>query len=359
MTFREVGLCTFAVILSACGGEGSGTEAGPPDAGIVVDAAPVIDAMPVPDASQNPTTLRASGLYATDDSEALAPGVRIYEPQGQLWSDGASKERWIYLPPGTQIDTSDMNFWVYPRGTRLWKEFWSEGVRVETRLLYKLRSAPGVGSWFMGSFVWNEEQTDAVLRNAGEDDALGTEHDVPSYIECLKCHGGMADIGIGVSAFALDHTGSGLTLNQLIAEGRLSHPPAGSGPIYFPLPGSSVEQEALRYVHANCGSCHNPSSEIFQSGDARMNFRIFTDSSLNAVTTMPAYTTAVCQQMEKPVSGAEAVIVPGSPETSAAWIRMGLRSNKDQMPQIATDVVDENGRANVAAWISSMSGSCP
>ena len=76
-----------------------------------------------------PARLTETGLYADLRADALAPGVLPYRPQFELWSDGASKRRWISLPPGTRIDTSDMDSWQFPEGTKLWKEFSRDNVR--------------------------------------------------------------------------------------------------------------------------------------------------------------------------------------------------------------------------------------
>src|SRR5688572_31053294 len=55
----------------------------------------------------------------------------------QLWADGATKRRWLFLPDGAQIDSADPDHWRFPAGTRLWKEFTRDGVRVETRIMHK------------------------------------------------------------------------------------------------------------------------------------------------------------------------------------------------------------------------------
>ena len=51
------------------------------------------------------------------------------------------KTRWVYLPPDTTIDTSNMDEWNFPVGTKFWKQFVVGGVIVETRMLHK--TAPG------------------------------------------------------------------------------------------------------------------------------------------------------------------------------------------------------------------------
>ena len=103
-------------------------------------------------------------------------------PRFELWSDGATKRRWMRLPPGTQIDTKDPDSWQFPNGTRFWKEFTRDGVRVETRFLQKVRDAPE--DWVAGGYLWNDDQSDATLSTAGAVDALGTGHDVPAAGRC-------------------------------------------------------------------------------------------------------------------------------------------------------------------------------
>src|SRR5690349_12344978 len=79
---------------------------------------------PQPDAGEpitGPTNLSETGLYADFPSRTLAAGVIRYSPRFELWSDGADKARFLLLPAGTTIDTSDMDNWVFPVGTKAWK----------------------------------------------------------------------------------------------------------------------------------------------------------------------------------------------------------------------------------------------
>ena len=90
-----------------------------------------------------PTELRCTGLYSDWDSKTVATDAQLYDPGLHLWSDGADKTRWIYLPAGQKIDTSDMDEWAFPVGTKIWKEFRlsladaATETRIETRLLWK------------------------------------------------------------------------------------------------------------------------------------------------------------------------------------------------------------------------------
>lgn len=356
-TIKRVGLLTIGMVLAACGGGTGDGGSGAPDAQVVPDAMQIPDATPIPDSPLMPSTLRETGLYADFDSGVFAPGVREFRPVAELWSDGAAKRRWMYLPPGSQIDTSDMDYWRYPVGTKLWKEFRRDGVRVETRMLYKIRAGQGVGSWFMRAYVWNAEQTEAVERRGGQDNVLGTDHDVPSELECLQCHGNVPDVALGFSAVAIDYANEGVTLDALVAEGALSHPPAGPGPVYFPVPGAPVDRNALLYLHINCSGCHNPTSEIFNSGDAIQNLRLNVNS-LGSVEQTPAFATSVCQATQKDIAGADQIITPGDPDASAMFLRMNLRGVEEQMPKIGTELVDPVGIDAVRVWINAIQ-SCP
>src|SRR4051812_30454775 len=85
-----------------------------------------------------PATLAETGLCVDAGCTQIAAGILPYKPRFELWSDAATKRRWIYLPPGTTIDTTDMDHWVFPVGTKLWKEFTRDGIRVETRLVMRV-----------------------------------------------------------------------------------------------------------------------------------------------------------------------------------------------------------------------------
>jgi len=187
-----------------------------------------------------PRLLSQTGLAVSGQQP---PTIHRYTPRYQLWSDGAEKRRWLFLPERAQIDTSVPDDWRFPRGTKLWKEFTRDGVRVETRILYKY--GDGRDDWSMAAYLWRNDQTDAELLPAGLQNALGTPHDVPTAGQCWACHGGRASRVLGVSETQLDPT--------LLAETRLfSHQPRAPQ-----LPGTALDTEALGYLHANCSHCHN------------------------------------------------------------------------------------------------------
>lgn len=283
-----------------------------------------------------PPRLSQTGLYADMMAQTLAEGVIAYEPLGQLWADDAAKQRWIWLPPGAQIDTTDMDVWRYPVGTKLWKEFSVAGVRLETRLIEKLAS----GEWRMVAYAWNAEQREAHAAPLGIKDAAGTAHDIPDAEACKTCHEGLADRVLGFSALQLAHPGAGMTLDRLIAEGRLSVNPAAP----LMLPGDSVAQTALSYLHANCGHCHRPDRK---RAEREISVYFWQESeSLASVEDTVTYSSLVKNK------------------SSALWVdavlaRMQTRGNTQQMPPLATKQVDTRGVAAVSAWLMRLRAAFP
>ena len=109
-----------------------------------------------------PGSLRDTGLFESGSVDLARPGVRSFSPQYPLWSDGATKRRWVSMPAGGVIDASRAAAWKFPAGIRFWKEFSVGGRRVETRLIEHLAD----GSWQFASYVWNPEGTEAALAPA-------------------------------------------------------------------------------------------------------------------------------------------------------------------------------------------------
>jgi hypothetical protein len=288
--------------------------------------------------------LSQTGLYSDIVNRTLNQDIIEYQPQFVLWSDSASKNRWLYLPPGTQIDTSNMDYWVYPVGTRAWKEFTRDGVLVETRLLHKY----GANQWAMVAYQWNSAGTEATPVPAGVQNASSTQHDIPSSADCTTCHDKMEDKLLSVSAIQLSHTLPGKNLMDLAQEGKLTNPPSAP----FTLPGNATDRAALGYLHANCGLCHNENSFVWALIKMQLWLKV---GELDSVANTPTYKTTVNQTLtaSNPTPN-EYRIVPGNAAASDVHLRMSERGTLIQMPPLGTEVVDDTGLAAVDAWINSL-----
>jgi hypothetical protein len=298
----------------------------------------VCDEVPGERLTAVPERLSQTGLYADIQAGTLGLGVRPFTPRFQLWSDGAAKRRFIRIPSGQQIDSTDPDFWQFPVGTQLWKEFTRDGVKVETRLLQRV--GPGARDWATMAYVWNDNDSDAIAAPDGASDVRGTPHDVPSAARCAGCHGGTASRVLGFSAIQLSRsdTPGGLTLSDLTLEDLLTVSPAAP----YELPGSALDQEALGYLHANCGHCHNasrPAREGSRCFDPQRPFDfLLRTGALSSVFETPALTTA------------HDVINPGDSRDSGLVhiIDGGI------MPPLARERVDVEGLDTLRAWIDQL-----
>jgi hypothetical protein len=324
-------------------------DAPPPDAPLPdapVDAPPAIDAVPPADANTN--LLSQSGLYSDFASRQTAPGYREYTPAYGLWADGLGKKRWMLLPDHTQIDTSDMNHWEFPVGTRFFKEFdAADGTPLETRLIEKT----GDSTFKMGAYVWRADGSDADWTPAGATNVNGTDHDVPPQALCMQCHAGETGRILGFSAIQLSKKGGNGTLTQLEQQGLLTVAPSAAE---YALPWDDVTNLGLGTLHANCGHCHNPLGSAF--GPTQMILRLdVADTALADPTRSTIGTSTInVATTNFQVSQGWKRVVPGMPDMSAIYFRMSMREAGISMPPIATKHVDMTGSGYVSAWIQGL-----
>ena len=296
-------------------------------------------APPPPDAEVLPSVLPArlsqTGLYADIRAKTIAPDMIEFTPANVLWSDGAEKHRWYKLPPGTMIDSSDMDHWQFPVGTKLFKEFAREGKRLETRLIWRVAdTGDRERDLLVGSYVWNDAETDAVFAKEGATNVRGTDHDVPSAETCWRCHIGEPGGVLGFSA---------LQLGDVSALPLSAPPPAGTT-YGAPVP-------ALGYLHANCGHCHNPNGGAWV--DSHMILRLDVGER-DAATTQIVQTTVGVELEQWIDRGYTYRIVAGDPDQSALFYRITQRTMQVQMPPLATEHTDDTAIALLRSWIESL-----
>ena len=301
-------------------------------------------------ASGHPTELVCTGLYADFATRVVAGDVKAYDPSIELWSDGAEKRRFIRLPPGTTIDTRDMDHWVFPAGTRLWKEFSVQGKRAETRYLEKEPD----GTWLRTTYAWSADQSSATELTAGMSNVFGSGYDIPAQTECAICHDGAPDGVLGFEAIGLSTPqATGLTMAELVRQGLVQ---ASGAPLSIPGPPAAVA--ALGWLHANCGNaCHNRTEKAYARSTGL--FMRLTVGDLASVEATDTYVTAVGVTSGFQPSGAEAGdpflrIKPDDVAHSAIPYRAASREPGVQMPPIATHVPDPAGVALLDTWIEGM-----
>ncbi|QGZ94548.1 SO2930 family diheme c-type cytochrome [Terricaulis silvestris] len=316
------------------------------------------------------------------DAGARAPNARVtpYDLNTALYSDGALKFRYVYIPPGQTARYDAEGVFEFPVGTVLIKTFAfaadmrtpGENVRfLETRLL--IRRTDG---WIALPYVWNEAQTEARLSPIGADipvsftdengAAVAFDWAVPNRNQCKGCHDRAGDlVPIGPSARNLNRsayyayaeplpalhgmTAQGVWRNQLaewIDRGLLDQAPADAPRVasaYDTV--DTVEQRARAYLDVNCAHCHNPEGPAHTSGlDLRWS----------------QHEPVQWGVLKRPVAagrgsaGYEFAIEPGHPERSILLYRMESTDPGVMMPELGRQRVDARGVALIRAWIAEM-----
>ncbi len=349
-----------------------------PDAGAADDAAApgdpeagAVPIVPVADASDGaapvdcvaedasfgaPNDLACTGLYSSFATKTIAAANRAFDPGLHLWSDGADKSRWIYLPPGQKIDTTDMNEWRMPVGTRAWKEFKISGHRVETRMFWKR----GANDWVRATYRWSDDESAATSLETGQSNVGGTSYSIPTIQQCDTCHAGRIDHLLGFEAVSLSQpTATGMTVQVLEAEGRLTANPTSA--LAIPNDSTGKAAVALGWLHANCGTaCHSNSPGSFAGATGLwMRLEVQADGTLGGLKETSTWKTAVgvAVDLEPFRTRGWKRITPNDPFVGDGLSLLPYRDGKRneeglQMPPIATSIPDLADDALVKDWIA-------
>lgn len=315
----------------------------------------------VPGAHALPESLRETGLFIEGSTADVQPGVLAFTPQYPLWSDGASKRRWIRVPPGTSIDASHPEAWRFPPGTRLWKEF-SLGRRIETRVIDRQPD----GTWRFASYVWRADGSDATLAPA---EGLTVKsprgsYPIPSEMDCRACHEAGSVPVLGFTALQLspdrdplaphvEQPAAGDTdLPALVAGGWIRNlPPALlEDPPRIPAR-SPRERAALGYLHANCGYCHGAPSAADGAVpvDLVLGQNVSDPESSNRV--LRSLIDAPARFRLPGTSDELKLVAPGRADASLLVLRSRSREPLSQMPPLGTAIADTEALALIEHWI--------
>ncbi|MCX7359829.1 MAG: hypothetical protein NT015_17030 [Alphaproteobacteria bacterium] len=338
-----------------------------------------------------------SAYHFFRDAGARNPNERVtpYDLNTPLYSDGALKFRYVYLPPDTVAQYRDEGVFEFPVGTVLIKTFAfaadmrrpTQNVRfLETRLL--IRRAEG---WVAYPYVWNEAQTEARLSPIGanipvaftneQGQAIALDWAVPNRNQCKGCHDLAGELTpIGPSARNLNRDGESFIVtstggtaayvhdgagppsppqqqmidgdNQLAewsASGLLAGaPPVANAPrvpAAFDPASGSLELRARAYLDVNCAHCHNPQGPAHTSGlDLRWSQH---EPIAWGVGKRPV-------AAGRGSAGFEFAIDPGHPERSILLYRLRSTDPGVMMPETGRQLVDERGTALIEEWIAHM-----
>jgi uncharacterized repeat protein (TIGR03806 family) len=289
------------------------------------------------------------------------PGVMPYDLNTALFSDYALKQRFVYVPEGTQIPYDTTSVLSFPVGSVLIKNFFytlpsGERKIVETRLL--LHQVTG---WNAEVYEWNAAQTEAVRIIVGKEESITflkdgeimtTAYQIPNKNQCKTCHAfGNKIIPIGPKVGNLNkpyHYTDGMEnqLDRWTAEGILQQP-VGKIP-RWPDYCDQTENLTLRaraYLEVNCGHCHQRNGAASNTG-LYLQYHNYDALSYGFFKT--------------PVASGEGSgdlkydIVPGDAEKSILHYRMNSVSVEVRMPELGRNLIDEKGVSLIREWIDKM-----
>lgn len=286
-------------------------------------------------------------------------GVVLYTLNSPLFSDYASKLRFVKLPKGQSVSYNPDSVLQFPVGTAIVKTFYypvdernpKKGRRLmETRVL--LHEAKG---WVALPYIWNKEQTDAVLEVAGGSDQVSWtdgsgkkqsfEYQVPNMNQCKGCHersGEMTPIGPSVRQLNDGHQLQNWSTTGLLKGLPKDHIPAL---VNYSDASASLDDRVKAYLDINCAHCHNP------TGPARSSGLYLTWDSKDRT----AY-----GFFKAPVAAGRGSgnlsydIVPGKPEQSILHYRMASRDPGVMMPELGRQLTHHEGVELVRSWIASL-----
>lgn len=319
-----------------------------------------------------------SEVMAFSDLSTLTPnsGLIPYDVNAQLWSDRATKKRWIAIPndgthntPQERIVFDKEDNWQFPPGTVAVKHFDlpidernpSLSTRLETRFLVFDKDGGAYGV----TYRWNESGTEAYLLRDGETrDVVVTHQDgststqtweFPDRQQCMSCHNNVAGFGLGLKTRQLnkDFTYiSGVTDNQLATWNHLGIFNQDIGdPAHYPQnaalsdPQTSAEFRIRSYMDGNCAFCHRPNG-VAGVFDARGGTALHDQLLINAEVISSS----------SPEGGI--VVKPGIHAESVLWQRDNSVAS-DAMPPIAKNILDEEYIQLLTSWIDGLSSNAP
>jgi uncharacterized repeat protein (TIGR03806 family) len=286
-------------------------------------------------------------------------GVMPYVLNSPLFSDYASKLRFVRLPSGQSVAYNPDSVLQFPVGTAIVKTFYypiderspKKGRRLmETRVL--LHEAKG---WVALPYIWNKEQTEAVLEVAGgSDEVAWTDvsgkkqsfvYQVPNMNQCKGCHersGEMTPIGPSVRQLNDGHQLQNWENAGLLKGLPKDHIPAL---VNYSDATASLDDRVKAYLDINCAHCHNATGPARSSG-------LYLDWNSKDRT---AY-----GFLKPPVAAGRGSgnlsydIVPGKPDQSILPYRMASRDPGVMMPELGRQLTHHEGVELVRSWIASL-----
>jgi hypothetical protein len=271
-----------------------------------------------------PRRLSEFGVYPKAPDLSVTPkGIYEYEPRFPLWSNGSSKDR-LVVPPDASEGMPAPDSDQFAQGTMFFKTFSFEGgERNEPRPIETRVMRLGGGGWEYYRYLWDASAADAFLLasrgseyvsvRVGDDEF---DHEVPSELDCKRCHEASEDPVLGFRAVQLESA------------------PISAAP-------DAITEQVMGYVLGNCVHCHNGRPTDANSFD--MQPEAFLENVIN-------------RRTEGNAGIAGIRVVPGQPEQSVLY-RALVGDEEDEiqpMPPLGVQSRDTAGISLLREWIEGL-----
>jgi len=320
---------------------------------------------------------KLSDLGVFEDLETLTihDAFIPYTLNSPLWSDGALKKRWLFVPTDGDRDQEDEQIvfkerdeWSFPEGSVFVKHFELNTDRTDPGVMRRLETRffiIGDNNQAYGlTYKWNDDGTEAFLQSSGSKETIDiTEGDLiideqiwdyPSRSNCMSCHNSQAKFVLGLNTHQINkeitHPLTGENMNQLnyFSSLGLFNRSLASPDRYLRSYGldderGSLEERVFSYLSANCGFCHRQNGFVSTT---------FMDLSYQALTDSPRSLHRFPTTSR--ASTTDALVEPGNHLSSELWLRDASRE-QNQMPPLATNMVDDDYVDLLAEWINGLS----
>ncbi|SDW27945.1 SO2930 family diheme c-type cytochrome [Marinobacter mobilis] len=401
-----------ALILSACGGGGGGNDSSDGTA----SSSALNAGAGAPSGGQGDCSVATSGVNwdalmteicpnlsdynlfadATDPTSGPMKGGLSYDLSTPLFSDYTSKYRFVFIPEGAKATYDQSEVLKFPVGTVIAKTFalpentaFRDGAElvIETRLLIHRNDG-----WIAIPYYWSSE-SDATLAISGKTlTDVTTSHNgvdvtfsysVPAASDCTSCHAvvplldGPDDkreqifLPIGPKARYLnwDYTyEDGTVYNQLqfwTENGLLEGLPVDMQTVeraprftdttnISALSGAGLHDTAKAYLDINCAHCHRseltlPDKYAGAAGGSGLQVEYNRAYEENPGKFGTCKTPVAGGHPDYPRD-----VVPGAPDDSYLYFRITTNDNRHRMPELARNVVHQEGAQLIRSWIDQL-----
>lgn len=329
---------------------------------------PIVLEEEIADGSYPYKRLSTYGFFEGEVNELKpAENVILYQPASSLFTDYAWKSRFVFFPDGKQAKLVGEDLY-FPEGAVIIKNFYypadfrkpeEERRVIETRLM--INSVKGWEAW---PYIWNDEQTDAVLKvvggatevsfvdYSGEEQVI--DYIIPNKNQCKSCHNKsevMAPIGVQVKHLNNELDFGSEKSNQLAYWAKLGKldgfDPSAKHPalINYETESLPLDQRAMAYLDINCSHCHSAEGPASTSG-------LFLTYDQKDPMKLGVNKTPVAAG-----NGAGSFtfdIYPGKADDSILTHRMSSTEVGVAMPELGRTTIHKEGVQLIKDWINAM-----